>query len=47
MEKGNSVKDDPRYKIVQRIKKEIGIELSMSIWTGMTEEELEICYQDF
>lgn len=47
MEKGNSVKDDPRYKIVQRIKKETGIELSMSIWTGMTEEELEICYQDF
>ena len=35
-----NIKDDPRYKLVEKIFLKTGVELPMLTWSGMSEEEL-------
>ena len=41
-----NIKDDPRYKLVEKIFLKTGVELPMLTWSGMSEEELETYYQE-
>ena len=46
MEKYNSAQNNSRHKLVEKILSETGADLPMSIWSEMSEEELNAYYQD-
>ena len=41
-----NIKDDPRYKLVEKIFLKTGVKLPVLTWSGMSEEELETYYQE-
>ena len=45
MEKYNSAQNNSRHKLVEKILSETGADLPMSIWSEMSEEELNAYYQ--
>lgn len=46
MEKYNSVQNNSRHKLVEKILSETGADLPMLMWSEMSEEELKAYYQN-